>query len=78
MEQFKKELKELMYKHDMGLKEINNYDESREFCGTTTTHLTFNGEVYYIESLNEIIEGCFKKTIMSKEQTGEEEWVTGC
>jgi len=54
---FKKELKELMVKYDFGKTEHDNYNGMEEYCGTDI-YFTINGEAYYSETVNEIIDEC--------------------
>tara|TARA_R110000824_G_scaffold369304_2_gene558762 strand:+ start:749 stop:964 length:216 start_codon:yes stop_codon:yes gene_type:complete len=54
---FKKELKELMVKYYFGKTEHDNYNGMEEYCGTDI-YFTINGETYYSETVNEIIDEC--------------------
>ena len=56
---FKKDLKKLMVKYDIGKYDSDNYDGHEEFCGTDL-YLTINGVVYWVEDLNELIDDCLK------------------
>ena len=56
---FKKELKELMVKYNVGKSESDNYNGMEEYCGTTI-YLTIDGEVNYTEDLSELIDDCIK------------------
>ena len=56
---FKKELKELMVKYEVGKYESDNYNGMDEYCGSTI-YLTINGETYWAEDINEIMDECIK------------------
>jgi len=56
---FKKELKELMVKYEVGKYESDDYNGMDEYCGTTI-YLTINGEINWAEDINEIMNDCIK------------------
>lgn len=56
---FKKELKELMVKYEVGKYESDDYNGMDEYCGTTV-YLTINGEINWTEDIHEILDDCIK------------------
>ena len=57
---FKKELKELIVKYNVGKFESDNYNGMEEYCGTTT-YLTIDGKTSFIEDISEILDDCIKE-----------------
>jgi len=60
VELFKKELKELLKKYNVGISESDNYNSIEEYCGTTI-YLTINELVYYKDDLNDFIKNIINK-----------------
>jgi len=58
IENFKGELKSLMDKYKFGRKECDQYNGMEEYCGTNI-YLTIDDEVWYSQSLSEIITEIF-------------------
>jgi len=58
IETFKKELKELMVKYEVGKYEIDDYNGMNEYRGTTI-YLTINGEIDWTQDINEIMNDCY-------------------
>ena len=56
---FKKELKELMVKYNVGKMESDNYNGMEEYCGTDI-YLTIDDEVNWTEDIKELIDDCLK------------------
>ena len=57
IDEFKKELKILIKKYKIGVHEADHYDYEDGYCGSDY-YLTIEGETYYGESIDEIIESC--------------------